>query len=279
MPERERTAIDAWANLALPGTLGRTPDIERLFRAAGRDEVLDQGLSIEATIQEMDAAGIERAVVTLWHRSGSCADSDEAIAQAVRSFPQRFVGAVSVDPRDPYAATQQLKQRVVQDGFRALRLVPWLWNRLLSDPLYYPLFETCTSLNIPVCTQVGHTGPLSPSEPGRPIPYLERVALDFPNLRIVGGHLGYPWVAEMIVLAEKFEHVYIDTSAHLPKYYPAALIEFINGRGRDKVLFATNFPMLGFEKCRRQAEQLALSPTARARFLGDNACEVFQLPD
>lgn len=51
--------------------------------------------------------------------------------------------------------------------------------------------------------QVGHTGPLRPSDFGRPIPHLERVLLDFPQLTVVGGHIGAPWVEEMIFLAGK----------------------------------------------------------------------------
>jgi predicted TIM-barrel fold metal-dependent hydrolase len=70
--------------------------------------------------------------------------------------------------------------------------VPWLWNLPPNDRRYYPLYAECCELDIPFCTQVGHTGPLQPSEPGRPIPYLEEVALDFPDLKIVCGHIGFP---------------------------------------------------------------------------------------
>jgi uncharacterized protein len=86
-----------------------------------------------------------------------------------------------------------------------------------NDKFYFPLYVTCIELDIPFCTQVGHTGPLMPSEPGRPIPYLDEVALTFPELRIVAGHIGYPWTDEMIGLAWKHENVFIDTSAHAPR--------------------------------------------------------------
>jgi hypothetical protein len=79
---------------------------------------------------------------------------------------------------------------------------------------YYPLYAECVELGIPFCLQVGHTGPLCPSESGRPIPYLDHVALEFPELKIVAGHIGYPWTAEMIALATKYPNVYIDTAAY-----------------------------------------------------------------
>lgn len=59
---------------------------------------------------------------------------------------------------------------------------------------------------MPFCTQVGHTGPLRHSEPGRPIPYIDQIAIDFPELTIVGGHIGYPWTEEMIAVARKHEN-------------------------------------------------------------------------
>jgi predicted TIM-barrel fold metal-dependent hydrolase len=72
-------------------------------------------------------------------------------------------------------------------------------------------------LGVPVCTQIGHTGPLCPSEPGRPIPYLDNVLLDFPDLVVVGGHVGHPWLDEVVSLATKYPNFYVDTSAYAAK--------------------------------------------------------------
>jgi predicted TIM-barrel fold metal-dependent hydrolase len=116
-----------------------------------------------------------------------------------------------------------------------------------------------------------------PSETGRPIPYIDEIALTFPELTIVGGHIGYPWTDEMIGLAWKHANVFIDTSAYLPRYYPPQLVHFMNTYGADKVLFGTNFPMLSFEKCAEQARQLELDPPNQARFLSENARRLFKL--
>src|SRR6516164_3826453 len=67
----------------------------------------------------------------------------------------------------------------------ALRLVPWLWNLRPYDRPYYLLFVECLKPGIPFCTQVGHPGPLRPSDTERAIPYLDEVALDLPDLVIV----------------------------------------------------------------------------------------------
>ncbi len=269
--------IDAWANIALPGTLEVAPDVERLFRQARRSEVLQTGIDAEAMIAQMDAAGVDRALVTAWHREGVWEYSNERVRELVARYPNRIVGIAAVDIRQPDKAADELTRAVEQWGFKGLRLVPWLWNRPPDDRLYYPLYVRCQELDVPVCLQVGHTGPLAPSEPGRPIPYLDRVALDFPELRLVGGHLGYPWTEEMIALAWKHEHVYIDTSAHLPRYYPPQLLHFATTYGREKVLFATNFPMLAWDQCVRQAQELELPDEAAAEFLGGNTARVYKL--
>lgn len=103
------------------------------------------------------------------------------------------------------------------------------------------------------------------------------MALDFPELTIVGGHIGHPWTDEMIGLAWKHDNVYIDTSAYAPGYYPPSLLHFASTYGRDKVLFGTNFPQLPLGRCAEEARALELPKPARIRFLRDNARRVFSL--
>jgi uncharacterized protein len=115
-----------------------------------------------------------------------------------------------------------------------------------------------------------------PSEPGRPI-HLDPVALEFPELTIVGGHIGYPWTDEAIALATKHERLYIDSSAYTPARYPAALVEFLRGHGRRKVLWGSNYPMISPQHAIDGVEALALDDEAKAMFLGGNAARVYAL--
>lgn len=269
--------IDAWANPPLEEMFRGLPEVQRLFEQAGSASILDTGLSPDEVVKLMDEAGIARLLVTSWIRPGRILASNDQVAEFIRSYPERFCGIASVDIERPVAAVRELERAVKVLGFKALRILPWLWKLPPNDRLYYPLYVKCIELEIPFCTQVGHTGPLMPSEPGRPIPYIDEVALTFPELKIVCGHIGYPWTDEMIAVAWKHEHVYIDTSAHLPRYYPPQLLQFMNSYGRDKVLFGTNFPMLDLKKCAEQAAALELRPEARANFLGGNAKRVFRL--
>ena len=142
---------------------------------------------------------------------------------------------------------------------------------------YYPLYAACVDLGLPFCTQVGHTGPLRPSETGRPIPYIDQVAIDFPELAIVCGHIGYPWTTEMIAVADKHPNVYIDTSAYAAHRYPAELVEYLKGRGRGKVLFGSNYPMMTPERALARLDDLGLDGETRQLFLAGNAWGVFRL--
>jgi predicted TIM-barrel fold metal-dependent hydrolase len=182
-----------------------------------------------------------------------------------------------VDLQNPVAAVRELRRAVNDLGFRALRIVPWLWGLPPNHRLYYPLYAECVELGVPFLTQVGHTGPLRTSETGRPIPYLDDVALEFPDLTIVGGHIGYPWTTEMIALATKYPNVYIDTSAYTARRYPPELVEYMRRHGRSKVLFGTNYPMITPQQALEHVPDLGLDDEATELFLGGNAARVFNL--
>ncbi|WP_218021183.1 amidohydrolase family protein [Nocardia crassostreae] len=232
---------------------------------------------VAATHTLMDAAGVDTALISAWYGpEGVLISNDEAASFAADSGG-RLIGVASVDLRKPVAAVRELRRAVTELGMRALRIVPWLWGLPPNDRRYYPLYAECVELGIPFCTQVGHTGPLRTSETGRPIPYLDDVALDFPELTIVGGHIGYPWTTEMIALATKYPNVHIDTSAYTVRRYPSELVAYLKSHGRRKVLFGTNFPMIMPEHALKGIDDLGLDDEARELFLSGNARRVFGL--
>lgn len=269
--------IDAWAQPAQREAFAKLPEIARLFKQSGSAHLLEKGLTTQQIVAEMDRAGIQTLMLSAWHRPGQWVFSNDLIAEMVAEFPNRFVGVASVNLEKPVEAVRELDRAVRELGFKALRVIPWLWKLPPNDKLYFPLYVKCIELDIPFCTQVGHTGPLMPSETGRPVPYLDEVALIFPELKIVAGHIGHPWTDEMIGVAWKHENVYIDTSAYLPRYYPPQLLHYLKTYGQDKVLFGSNFPQLSLEKCVGQVQDLGLSEEVKKKFLYQNALKVFGL--
>ncbi|KRE26624.1 amidohydrolase [Mycobacterium sp. Soil538] len=241
------------------------------------DAMPAQDLPIDLTIASMDAAGVGFGLLSAWRGpNGLDLVSNDEVAAWVRSHPDRLAGLATVDLDRPMAAVRELRRRVRDDGFVGLRVVPWLWRLPPTDRHYYPLFAECVELGVPFCTQVGHTGPLRPSETGRPIPYIDEVALDFPELVIVCGHVGYPWTEEMVAVARKHENVYIDTSAYTTKRLPPELTAFMKTRtGQRKVLFGSNYPMIGHTHALDGLDDLGLSDAACHDYLHANAERVF----
>jgi uncharacterized protein len=238
----------------------------------------DEELPIELTLRAMDEGGVAVGILSAWHAPEGSLVSNEEVAGWIAEHPGRLAGLAAVDLRNPMDAVRELRRCVQDLGFAGLRVIPWLWEAPPTDRRYYPLYAACVELGVPFCTQVGHTGPLRPSETGRPIPYIDQVAIDFPELVIVGGHIGYPWTEEMIAVCRKHPNVHIDTSAYTVARYPRELVDYMRSRsGRHKVLFGTNHPMIAARHALEGLDDLGLDEEARELFLAGNARRVFAL--
>jgi hypothetical protein len=266
--------IDAWAQHP---TLRHMQDpIFDSLRRWTRTPTPAAELPVSATVATMDQAGIDRSLISAWIAPRNVMISNDEVAGFVAQAPDRLIGVGSVDISRPMAAVREIRRCVQELEFKAIRVLPWLWEVPPTDRRFYPVYAACCDMGVPFCTQIGHTGPLMPSEVGRPI-YLDQVAIDFPDLVIVGGHIGYPWTDEAIAVATKHENVYIDTSAYTVKRYPPALVEFMRAHGRGKVLFGSNYPMIPPAKALEGFDALSLDNEARELFLSGNARRVFRL--
>jgi predicted TIM-barrel fold metal-dependent hydrolase len=241
------------------------------------DAIPEEPPPIDVTVEAMDAAGVGFGLLSAWHGPGGPLISNDDVAAWVELHPDRFAALAAVDLNRPMDAVRELRRCVGDLGFKGLRVIPWLWGLPPNDRRYYPLYAECVELGVPFCTQVGHTGPLRSSEPGRPIPYLDDVALDFPELVIVAGHIGYPWTEEMVALARKYPNVHIDTSAYTARRYPPELVRYMQGSGRKKVLFGSNYPMITPKDASVGVDELGLDAEARELFFRENARRVFAL--
>ncbi len=272
--------IDAWAQHPTPRHLNH-PMFESLRRwTRGQSHALAESngaYPVSATLAAMDEGGVQCALISAWIGPQGPLISNDEVAAFVAEAKGRLAGVGSVNIAKPREAVRELRRCVRELGFKAVRVLPWLWELPPTHPRFYPVYSECCELGVPFCTQVGHTGPLMPSEVGRPIPYIDQVALDFPELVIVGGHIGYPWTEEMIAVATKHPNVYIDTSAYTVSRYPANLVAFLRGHGRGKVLFGSNWPMIPPARALEGLADLGLDDATRAAFLAGNARRVFRL--
>ena len=271
----EARAVDVWAQITTE-RMARAPWMETLLRWTGRTGELVTP-SVDTTLRAMDAAGVEIALLSAWHGpEGSLISNEEVVAQ-VEQAPDRFRGLATVDLARPMDAIRQVRRWVDAEGFVGVRVVPWLWDLPPNDRRYYPVYAACVDSGVPFCTQIGHTGPLRRSETGRLIPYLEDVLLDFPELTVVAGHVGFPWIDEVVSLSVKFPNFCVDTSAYALHRLPSDFVDFAKGPGRKRVMFGTNWPMLSPAQCLEGLDGLGLSAEQSEPLLSGNARRVFGL--
>ncbi|WP_198949478.1 amidohydrolase family protein [Halovibrio salipaludis] len=272
--------IDAWAQHPTTRLVNHPmlDSLRRWTREQG-DSITasNKELSVSLTTGAMDQGGVDRSLISAWCGPHGDLISNDEVAAFVRESPDRLAGVGSVNIAKPMEAVREIRRCVKELGFKGIRVLPWLWELPPTHARFYPVFAECCELGVPFCTQVGHTGPLMPSDVGRPIPHIDQVAIDFPELTIVGGHVGYPWTEEMVAVATKHENVYIDTSAYTVKRYPQELVRFMAGHGRHKVLFGSNWPMIAPARCLEGLDELPLDAETRDLFLGGNAARVFGL--
>lgn len=266
--------IDAWGQHPTL-RLTQEPMLASLRRWTG-DAIPNEQLPVAATLAALAEGSIDLMLISAWYGPRNVLISNDEVAEFVAQSGGKLAGVGSVDISKPMRAMHEARRCVEQLGFKAIRVLPWLWEVPPTDRRFYPVYAACCELGVPFCTQIGHTGPLMPSEVGRPI-YLDQVAIDFPELTIVAGHIGYPWTDEAIAVATKHENFYIDTSAYTVKRYPDALIKYMRGHGARKVLFGSNYPMIMPGRALDSLDALGLSPETKALFLSGNAKRVYRL--
>lgn len=268
-------AIDVWAQITTDRMV-RQPWMETLLRWTGRAGQYAVP-TVSSTLAAMDEGGVDISLLSAWHGPSGSLISNEEVAGYIDQAPDRFRGLATVDLANPMQAVRDIRHWVDGKRFVGVRVVPWLWNLPPNHRLYYPIYAACIDAGVPLCTQIGHTGPLMRSDTGRLIPYLEDVFLDFPELVVVGGHVGFPWIDELVSMAVKFPNFYVDTSAYALHRLPPAFVDFMKGVGRGRVMFGTNWPMLSPEKCLQGLNSLGLSADDAHNFLEGNARRVFGL--
>jgi predicted TIM-barrel fold metal-dependent hydrolase len=256
--------------------MAHAPWLATLLRWTGRTETSFLPTR-DSTLAAMDAKRVDIALLSAWYGPEGPLISNEEVAEQVAAAPTRFRGLASADLRDPMGAVREIRRWVDGERFVGVRFVPWLWDLPPNDRRYYPVYAACIELGVPFCTQIGHTGPLKRSECGRLIPYLEDVLLDFPELVVVGGHVGFPWLDELTTLTIKFPNFFVDTSAYSLHRLPKGFVDYMKGLGASRVMFGTNWPMLSHAQCLKGLEGLALSEKGYEAFLSGNACRVFKL--
>lgn len=247
--------------------------VDKLIMARARKAVV----SLPQFVRQMDEAGIEWGAVF-------AGDADKTAA-VVRKHPDRFIGTVILNPHDGMKAVRELERSVKELGLKCFYASPFRFGIRANDRRFYPLYAKAAELNIPVqiySTMTYRTD--YPMDIGRPL-YVDEVAMDFPELKIVAGLGGWPWVPEVIGLARRHQNLYISTAAHRPKYFATPgsgwemLMQYGNTLLQDRIVFASSWftYSLPIKQVVEEMMALPLKNSVKEKWLYHNSRRLFGL--
>ena len=268
--------------------LGQTGLDNEFKRQVRMDRALWGGIPVSDYLRKMDRAGIERSLLIAVRAGdlrvqGSFEIPYARVAKICARYPDRFSGLAGVDPTRSITQLRELDQAVHEWGFVGAHLYPHWFGLAPDHARYYPIYARCAELNIPIMMQIGHNLVYSRTRRlhsvGRPI-CLDTVAIDFPELKLIGIHIGVPWTEEAISMAWKHENIFLAGDAYAPKHWPKNFVHYANSYGSHKVLFGTDWPVIDPERAVQEIAALGMRDDAHRKMMRENALAVFsRLPN
>jgi hypothetical protein len=239
----------------------------------------------EQVLAALDAAGISRALITGFDEastSGTTFISNESVASVAGRHPDRFIPFAGIDIMRGSEGARELERWIRERGFRGLSLRPFMTGLPADDRRYYPFYEKCVELGVPVSMHASaNWTTCRPSDLGHPR-HFDVVACDLPELKLVLSHAGYPWVLEACLLAWKHPNVYLELAAHRPKYFTAPgagwepLLRYGQTTIQDKILYGTGAFLIGRPPAELVAEmmEVPIKPEVRGKWMYGNAARL-----
>jgi len=217
--------------------------------------------------------------------TGEIPDSNDYISSVVNEYADVFMAFAAIDPWKGAYAVEELERAVLDLGLKGLKLHPVQQAFYPNDEKFYPLYQKCSELSVPVLFHCGMaaSGTGIPGGGGlklkysAPIPGMDDVAADFPDLTIILAHPGWPWIDQQISVALHKPNVFIDLSGWLPKYIPKELINESITRLNKKILFGSDYPFITPERWLNDWKKLEISKELEENIFLKNASEILHL--
>lgn len=279
-------SADGWMNVfrLSAGDPVRSPDADlqavgRLFGGSAPEAWLTT--TVEDALEAMDRSGVDRALITVdAHPAGSSRAAGNPVSvdvglAACRAAGDRFRLVLQIqDVTSPHHAAGLVREHARLDEVVAVGVYPAYLGCDLIDRRLYPVYDACIEHGLPVRMNLGITGPPVPSRHQNP-ELLEDLLLDFPDLTVIGCHMGHPYEALLVALMMKFPRLYLMSSGFLPKYFDPALVRFMgSSRGMGRVMFGSDHPGIPLSRALDEARNLGLDAAALDQFLGTALCDV-----
>jgi uncharacterized protein len=268
-----------------PSTRGLDSDACAYFRRE-----LDEIPTDEEKFAQLFTRQQVKALLIGWHPSTvkeGTRNSNDHVVELCTKYPDAFAGALAsldIGCGNLAKLINQTEALLKDSRVKGFKFHPPDQNFYPNDRAYYGLWELLQSAGIPAMFHTGFTvlganqdgGRGIALDCGRPI-HLDTLARDFPRMKIIAAHPGWPWQEELIGVLTHKKNLYVDTSGYLPEQLPEIFKRAIRGRLQDKALFGTDYPYVDLEKALGSFEKLGLTDTAREKILLTNARNVFQL--
>ncbi|WP_028923382.1 amidohydrolase family protein [Pseudonocardia acaciae] len=283
----ELVAIDVHthAEVSADGHPSLSPELmaasEKHFGSKGhRQPTIDE---LAAHYRERNMAAVV-FTVDAEHATGHPPIRNEEVAEACARYPDTLIPFASLDPWRGRAAVGAARRLVAEHGVRGFKFHPCLQGYYPNDRMAYPLYEAIEELGVPALFHTGQTG-IGAGVPGgagirlkyaNPM-FLDDVAVDFPELRIILAHPSFPWQDEALAVATHKPYVYIDLSGWAPKYFPPQLVRYANSLLKHKVLFGSDYPLITPDRWLADFDKLDIKPEVRPLILKDNAAALLGL--
>jgi predicted TIM-barrel fold metal-dependent hydrolase len=250
------------------------------FKDAVAPKMRPLAMTIDEFIRQLEEMGVEKAVIFNLDEetpSGIAGLPNDYYADIVRRHPDRFIGIAGIDPLKGMDAIREIR-RCYDMGLRGIAIRPFMFGLPPNHAKYYPIYATCVELDIPVWFHLSINYSTQTMEVERPI-YLDIVAQDFPELRMIAGHGGWPWVQELLAVAWRNRNIYIDIASYLPKYLnmPGSgwepLLNLGNSILQDRILFGSTWLFMGqtIKQLADGVRELPLKDEVKDKWLYHNA--------
>ncbi|MBV9115336.1 MAG: amidohydrolase [Hyphomicrobiales bacterium] len=252
---------------------------ENIFRsrAAAPDPSHPKGESIDSVVARMKKANIVRGVV------GRIPNAD--LVTMVKQHPDSFICLAEFSAYDGMRAVRGLQDIVQNHGIHGFRTSSLYTMLPASDRRYYPLYAKCVELDIPVriYTAMSYAND-RPYDLGHPR-HLDQICMDFPELRVVAGLGGWPWVNEMVALLRRHPNLYCDTASHRPRHFATPgsgwemFLQFGNTLLQDKIMIGLSRQTFGgsYEDLIAEYEALPLRDSVKDKWFYSNAARFFRI--
>jgi len=238
--------------------------------------------TLDEVVEDLNKYSVEKAVITGrdCETTYGAKSNNDSIVEFVKQFPQKFIGFYGLDPHKGMRAIEDLKHAVKNLGFMGAAIDPYLAQIYANDAKYYPIYAKCCELDIPIIITTGPATLVPDAVIDHVAPrYIDFVARDFPELKIIISHGGYPWVNETIFVAQRNKNVYFDMSEYELFPQAEAYIQAGNTEISDKILYASAHPFQDFKDTLKTYKKLSFTDEAREKIMYKNAAKVLGLEE